>query len=79
MVLRFEGTRRPGLDCDAVGTGADWNGGRFSAVAVLFDPFPPKDSIAECLEWCAIAGRGLIRGCCGGGGDGAVIVVERRD
>ena len=50
MVLRFEGTRRPGLDCDAVGTGAGWNGGCFSAVAVLFDPFPPKDSIAECLE-----------------------------
>lgn len=27
MVLRFDGTRRPGLDCDAVGTGACWNEG----------------------------------------------------
>lgn len=52
MVLRFEGTRRPGLDCEAVGTGAFWNGG-FSAGVVLLGP-PPKDIIEPCLG-CAMA------------------------
>lgn len=51
MVLRFEGTRRPGLDCEAVGMGAFWKGG-FSAVVVLLEP-PPKDSIEACLG-CAM-------------------------
>lgn len=68
MVLRFEGTRRPGLDWDAVGMGGGGNaacccccclllrllllsGGAF---AVWLGLLPLKESMPECLGWCAI-------------------------